>query len=281
MTSFPLVGIIVLNWNGWADTRECLNSLFRLAGLPPKIYVVDNGSNDDSVRKLREEFRDRIELIANSRNLLYAGGNNVGILRALADGCSHLLLLNNDTVVDGGLIEELMRASDGQPDAVLCPKIYYADQPQVLWYAGGKLSLRRARVAHRGIRETDRGQYDRIQETAWATGCALFAPRHIFEKVGLLDESFELYSEDLDYCLRAKMAGFRILYIPAAKVWHKVSSSIGGNLSQRKIVRKWKSLRRLLRKHLPNPFARFLALSDFVITESFRVFFGLILGRLR
>ena len=281
MTSFPRVGIIVLNWNGWADTRKCLQSLFRLSGAPPQIYVVDNGSNDDSVRKLREEFGDRFVLIANSRNLLYAGGNNVGMLRALADGCTHILLLNHDTVVDEGLVAALISASAGQPEAILCPKIFYANQPQVLWYAGGKLSLRRARVTHRGIRETDRGQYDRLEETEWATGCALFAPRHVFETVGLLDESFELYSEDLDYCLRAKEAGFRIFYVPAAKVWHKVSSSVGGNLSRRKIVRKWKSLRRLLRKHQPNPFARFLALSDFVFTETFRVAFGFISGRLR
>jgi hypothetical protein len=141
--------------------------------------------------------------------------------------------------------------------------------------------LRRARAAHRGIRQKDRGQFERMEETDWATGCALFAPRRIWETVGLLDESFRLYCEDLDYCLRARAAGFRILYVPEAKVWHKVSASIGGNLSREKIVRKWNSLRRLLRKHLPNPFARLLALSDFAITEAFRAVFGLITGRLR
>ena len=281
METHAHVGIIVLNWNGWEDTRECLDSLFELSGSSPKIYVVDNGSRDDSVRRLREHYGSRIELIANARNLLYAGGNNVGILRALNDGCTHLLLLNNDTIADRGLLESLLIASQELPDAILCPKIYYADESQLLWYAGGTLSLRRARAAHRGIRETDRGQYDRTEETAWATGCALFAPRKIFETVGLFDESFELYSEDLDYSLRAKTAGFRVFYIPSAKVWHKVSASIGGNLSRRKIVRKWKSLRRLLRKHVPNPFSRFFALFDFMLTESVRVFFGVVSGRLR
>ena len=275
------VGVIVLNWNGLSDTRECLQSLFRSSGPPPRIYVVDNGSSDGSVTRLREEFADRIALIANPRNLLYAGGNNVGILRAMSDGCTHLLLLNNDTTVDAALLDVLTRASAEHEDAILCPKIYYADRPDTLWYAGGTLSLRRARVAHRGIRQRDRGQFERLEETGWATGCALFAPRRIYETVGLLDESFELYSEDLDYCLRARAAGFRILYVPEAKVWHKVSASIGGNLSREKIVRKWNSLRRLLRKHLPNPFARLLALSDFAITEAFRVVFGLITGRLR
>jgi GT2 family glycosyltransferase len=275
------VGVIVLTWNGLSDTRECVQSLFRLSGPPPRIYVVDNGSSDGSVGRLREEFADRIALIANPRNLLYAGGNNVGILRAMSDGCTHLLLLNNDTTVDAALLDVLTRASAEHEDAVLCPKIYYADRPDTLWYAGGTLSLRRARVAHRGIRQRDRGQFERLEETGWATGCALFAPRRIYETVGLLDESFRLYCEDLDYCLRARAAGFRILYVPEAKVWHKVSASLGGNLSREKIVRKWNSLRRLLRKHLPNPFARLLALSDFAITEAFRVVFGLITGRLR
>jgi hypothetical protein len=275
------VGVIVLNWNGLSDTRECLQSLFRLSGPPPQIYVVDNGSSDGSVARLREEFADRIVLIANPRNLLYAGGNNVGILRAMSDGCTHLLLLNNDTTVDAALLDVLTQASAEHEDAILCPKIYYADRPDTLWYAGGTLSLRRARVAHRGIRQRDRGQFERLEETDWATGCALFAPRRIYETLGLLDESFRLYCEDLDYCLRARAAGFHILYVPEAKVWHKVSASLGGNLSREKIVRKWNSLRRLLRKHLPSPFARLLALSDFAITEAFRVVFGLITGRLR
>jgi GT2 family glycosyltransferase len=281
MVSEQRAAVIVLNWNGFADTRDCLHSLFRLSGPPPKIYVVDNGSTDGSVRRLREEFGERMVLIANPRNLLYAGGNNVGIRRALSDDCTHLFLLNNDTTVDGALLEVLMRTSAENGNAILCPKVYYSDRPDVFWYAGGVLNLRRGRAAHRGIRETDRGQYDRLEETDWATGCALFAPRRVFETVGLLDESFELYSEDLDYCLRARAAGIRILYVPEAKVWHKVSASLGGNLSRRKIVRKWNSLRRLLRKHLPNPLARLLALGDYVLTEALRAAYGLITGRLR
>ncbi|RPH93217.1 glycosyltransferase family 2 protein [candidate division KSB1 bacterium] len=275
------IAIIVLNWNGLADTRECLNSLFALEGEKPAIYMVDNGSTDGSAEVLQREFGDKIILIANEQNLLYAGGNNVGIQRALKDGCSHLLLLNNDTIADSLLLREFFRAEERSGDGIYCPKIYYADEPKKLWYAGGILKLKRARTAHRGIRETDNGQYDVMEETGWATGCALFAPRRVFETVGLLDESFQLYSEDLDYCLRARDAGFPIIYVPAAKVWHKVSASIGGNLSRRKLVRKWNSLRRLLRKHVPNPLTRLIALSDFTVTETIRVFFAFVSGRLK
>jgi GT2 family glycosyltransferase len=236
----PSVGIIVLNWNGLADTRECLKSLFQLTGPTPRIYVVDNGSTDGSVQALRREFGDRIILIANDRNLLYAGGNNVGILRALQDGCSHLLLLNNDTVVDPVMLEELLRVSDKSTNAILCPKILYADRPNVLWYAGGKLNLHRARISHRGIRESDHGQYDQMEETGWATGCALFAPRHVFESVGLLDDNFQLYS-----------------------------------------TRKWRALRLLMKKHVKNPVSRNLALLDFMLTESIRVVFAGLRGKLK
>ncbi len=279
--STPLVGIIVLNWNGLADTRECLQSLIRLAGPAPRIYVVDNGSTDNSVEILHREFGERIVLIANERNLLYAGGNNVGILRALSDGCSHILLLNNDTVVDEQLLTELLKAAEQHPNAVLCPKIYYADRPNILWYAGGKLNLRRARIAHRGIRELDRGQYERMEETAWATGCALFASGKVFETVGLLDDNFQLYCEDVDFCLRARAAGFQIIYVPQAKLWHKVSAAIGGNLSRPKLTRKWNSLRRLLKKHVRNPLTRRLALTDFAITEPIRVIGAALRGKLR
>ncbi len=277
----PHVGIIVLNWNGLEDTRACLMSLRALEGPPVDLYVVDNGSTDGSVEALHREYGAAITLLANRRNLLWAGGNNVGIVRALADGCSHLLLLNNDTLVDQRLVAELLAAEAQIGPGLFCPKIYYARQADLLWYAGGKLSLRRARIGHRGIRDVDRGQYDRLEETDWVTGCAMFAPRAVFDTVGLLDESFELYSEDVDYSLRAREAGYPLVYVPAAKVWHKVSASLGGNLSRRKLVRKWASLKRLLRKHQPNILLRTWALADFMLTEPPRVILAGLRGRLK
>lgn len=280
MNAAPGVAVIVLNWNGLADTRACLQSLLAMTDGRSRLYVVDNASTDGSAEQLMAEFGARITLIQNPSNLLYAGGNNAGIRRALADGCSHILLLNNDTVVAPDLIAELFNAAAVELRAILCPKIYYAARPDVLWYAGGRIALRRARIAHRGIREVDRGQYDRMEPTGWATGCALFAPRELWETVGLLDEEFQLYSEDVDLCLRAQRAGFRVMYVPAARVWHKVSASLGGNLAYGKLRRKWSSLRRLLRKHLPHPPARLLALTDFLITEPLRVAWAALRGRL-
>lgn len=265
------VAIIVLTYNGLSDTRECLRSLEKLDGERATVYVVDNGSTDGTADELAREFGNDIVLICNRTNLLYAGGNNVGIRRALEDGHARILLLNNDTTVAPDSLEQLVRASREIPEAILAPKIYYASHPHILWYAGGRANLRRARLAHRGIREKDAGQYDLTEPTDWATGCALFAPRVIFDKIGLLDERMGLYNEDVDFCLRAKESGFAVYYVPSAKVWHKVSAAVGGNFSRTKLVHKWHSLRILLRRHLPTAGARSRALLDFCLTEPARV----------
>ncbi|MBU0508546.1 glycosyltransferase family 2 protein [bacterium] len=271
--------VIVLNWNGLADTRECLASLFRITGASFRAYVVDNGSTDGSAEVLQSEFGERITLIANPENLLYAGGNNVGIRRALADGCAHLLLLNNDTIVDERLLAELVAASKRWDSAVLCPKIYFASPPNMLWYAGGRLNLKRALFVHRGHCELDRGQYDTEEPTGWATGCALFAPRQVFENVGLLDESLGLYNEDVDFCLRARTQGYATAYVPSGVVWHKVSASVGGVRSLRKLRLKWTSLLRMLRRHIPKRRERFGALAGFMVREAPRLVWHLTFRR--
>ncbi len=265
------VAIIVLTYNGLQDTRECLKSLRKLQDAQAIIYVVDNGSSDGTADAIAAEFQDSIILIHNEKNLLYAGGNNVGIRRALADGHASILLLNNDTTVALDFLAHLVHVGSELPRAILAPKIYYASRPDVLWFAGGIANIRRAHFAHRGIREKDNGQYDNREPTDWATGCALFVPREVFDEIGLLDENLGLYNEDVDFCLRAKASGFGIYYVPAAKMWHKVSAAMGGNLAPAKLRSKWRSLRILLRKHLPSPWARARALLDFCVTESLRV----------
>lgn len=261
------IAVIVLNWNGLADSRECLNSLLAAPNRDVRFYVVDNASSDGSVEALRQEFGDRIALIENSENLLYAGGNNAGIRRALDDGCTHLLLLNNDTIVDARLLDELSAAAERWGDAILCPKIYFADPPDMLWYAGGSLDLSRATFLHRGHGQSDRGQFDVEEPTGWVTGCALFASRRVFENVGLLDESLGLYNEDVDFCLRAARLGFPMVYVPRGRIWHKVSASVGDGFPLRKLRLKWISLTRLLCHHLPTRRARFTALTRFLATE--------------
>jgi len=239
------LGVIILNWNGLADTRDCLKSLLP-APMWAKVYVVDNGSTDKSVETLRQEFGPEISLVETGKNLLFAGGNNVGIQTAQADGCETVLLLNNDTLVDPQLLIELRKASEEFPVQLLCPKILYAADRNKIWYAGG--IWKKGRIAHRGIRQLDKGQFDLDEPTDWGTGCALWIPQKVIDRVGVLDDDFKLYYEDVEFCLRAKAHGFETRYVPSAKLWHKVSASLGGHGTFRKQRRKLASLSLLLKK---------------------------------
>lgn len=224
------VSIVVLNWNGLADTRALLATL--AASRAPRgwdvdVMVVDNGSSDGSVAALRSEF-PRVDVLALPENRRFAGGNNAGITRALEQGADAILLLNNDTEADPGMIEHLVLAleQDGNAGAA-APLIYFGAPSREIWYAGGRCIPALGFAAHRGLRNTDSGQYRAVERTGYLTGCALLARRAVWEKVGLLDERYFIYAEDADWCLRARAAGFPLLFVPTARLWHKVSASSG------------------------------------------------------
>ncbi len=235
----PLTYIIVLNWNGKADTLECLHSLVRAETPSVRIVVVDNGSGDGSQEAIRRDH-PRVVVLETGSNLRYAGGNNAGIRYALAAGAEQIMLLNNDTTVDPGFLEPMTETLHASPaTGIVAPKILYAADPGRLWYAGGEISFWTGTMRHRGIREADDGRYDTPCETGYASGCCLLAKRSTVERIGLLDESYFIYSEDADWSMRARRAGLRVMYEPRARVWHKVSVSAGGHLSSFKLRNKF------------------------------------------
>lgn len=241
------VWIIVVNWNQRQMTLECLTSLRALTGC--HVLLVDNGSTDGSADAVRAAFPE-VEVIETGANLLYAGGNNAGMTRALSAGADYVVLLNNDTLVDPESMSRLRAAMDADPrSGIAGPKILYADAPDRIWYAGGEMSFWRGEVWHRGIREVDRGQFDRPCETGYVTGCCLMIRREALERVGLLDESYRMYGEDLDLCVRVRRAGYSIRYEPAARIWHKISVSSGGHLTWSKQRRKVVSMLRFFIRH--------------------------------
>jgi GT2 family glycosyltransferase len=249
MTAFPSVDIIVLNWNGKRDTLECLTSLRGVTYPACRVIVVDNGSTDDSVAAIRQEFPGTV-LVETGRNLLFAGGNNAGIRKSLADGTDIIMLLNNDTVVDPGFVEALVRRLQSDSSVgVVGPKILYYAAPKTIWYAGGDISLWTGTMKHRGIRAVDDGSYDVPGTMDYATGCCLCATRAVWETAGLLDESYAMYAEDADWCMRARKAGFGIGYEPSARVFHKISVSAGGHTSLYKLRRKFLSNFRFFFRH--------------------------------
>ena len=234
----PRITVIVVNWNGKDVTLDCLASLQRVHTPSLHVLVVDNGSTDDSVTAIRSQY-PAVDVLALQENRRFAGGNNAGIQKAFAEGADFVLLLNNDTVVDPDFLLTLFeRFRIGEQCGMVVPKIYYHDAPDRLWYAGGEISFWTGTMRHRGIREVDRGQYDAAVETGYATGCCVLVSRELIARIGQLDESFFIYTEDADWSIRARRAGYRIMYEPRARIWHKLSVSTGGHLSFFKLKNK-------------------------------------------
>jgi GT2 family glycosyltransferase len=235
------LAVVVLSWNGAALTLDTLRSL--AACRVPEAWrlrtlVVDNASTDGSPERVRAEFPD-VELIALAENRRFAGGNNEGLRRALDGGADAVMLLNNDVVADPKMIEKLLGALDEQPAAgAAAPLIYFAPPSDRIWYGGGRCQPWLAHSSHRGLRQRDLGQYRSIEDTGYLTGCCLLATAEAWRKVGLLDERYFIYAEDADWCLRARAAGFRLLFVPTARLWHRVSASSGGGMSPWKVYQR-------------------------------------------
>ncbi|MGC8654645.1 MAG: glycosyltransferase family 2 protein [Candidatus Kryptoniota bacterium] len=242
----PLIYIIVLSWNSRELTTECIESIEKINYPRYVTLLVDNASSDDSVEHISKNFPN-VKIIVNQANLRFAGGNNVGIDHAMANGADYVLLLNNDTIVDPDFLSKLVQAANDNPDVgILGPKIYYYNNPKMIWFAGGAIDWRSGWTHHIGIHEIDTGQYNRITETDYITGCCMLVKRNVIERIGKLDESYVMYGEDVDWCIRASRAGFKLLYVPSSIIWHKVSASSGGNFSWFKNWNKLKSLLRLM-----------------------------------
>jgi GT2 family glycosyltransferase len=169
-----------------------------------------------------------MELVVSPENRGFAEGANLGLRQALEVGADLVFLVNNDTLIDAEAVANLM--AHVQPKVgILAPLIYYADERECIWSAGGMLHpwILEKQGDDRG--QMDVGQWREPVERDFVTGCGMLLTRQLLERVDLFDERFYLYYEDSDLCLRARRAGFRILLVPAAKMWHKVARSSGGS----------------------------------------------------
>lgn len=222
----PKVTIIVLNYDGLTDTPACLESLALLDYPDYEVIVVDNGSTDGSVAVIRERF-PAVTLLENDENLGYTGGNNAGLKYALAQGADYALLLNNDTEVALDLLTRLVEVTEAdQLIGIAGPTIYYHEQPDVIWSAGGAIDWGRGKTSMVGLNERDDGQFGTTPHSVdFVTGCAMLARRALIEQVGMLDERFFAYYEEAEWCVRATEAGYKIVHVPLARMWHKISPS--------------------------------------------------------
>lgn len=220
----PAVNIIVLNYNGCEDTLACLRSLEHLTYPNFTVIVVDNHSSDGSVEAVRAAHPN-VKLIETGANLGFTGGNNVGIRYALQHGADYVMLLNNDTVAAPDMLDVMIEVMEAAPDiGVTGPMIYYYSAPDIIWSAGGAIDWARGTTDMIGLNEEDKAQFGLSPRPVdFVTGCCLLARRETWERAGLLDEKFFMYYEETEWCVRAGRAGFRIVHVPMAMLWHKIS----------------------------------------------------------
>jgi hypothetical protein len=226
----PLVVVVVLNWNGRDDTIRCLESVEQ-PWYPRCIpVVVDNGSTDGSVEALRGRFPG-LDVIETGSNLGYAGGNNAGIHWALGRGADYVLLLNNDTIVDPDVLTELTRvAGSDRTIGVVGPKVLCEPDRHLLDSCGESQSLWFNR-RHIATGKPDRDVGRNPRDVDYVVGCAILVSREFIECVGLLDDVFFAYYDEVDWCFRGRRLGYRVVCAPAAVVYHKGEASSGKGLN--------------------------------------------------
>jgi len=214
------------------------------------IIVIDNGSEDDSVSFISKKYPNVI-IVELENNLGYSEGNNKGF--DLIKKADYSIFINNDTIVDPAFVEPLVNTLESDEKIMqVSPKILYHHQKDTIWYAGGRVNLPIGYIRHKDIRKKDSPIFLLPSETGYATGCCICMRSNDFNEIGRFDNSFTMYCEDVDLSLRFKKIGGKVYYVPESKIWHKVSSSIGGEFSINKWKRKELGKIKLIYKHL-NP----------------------------
>ena len=254
----PRVTAVVVHWQDLADTRGCVESLAGEPGV--EVIVVDNGSREP----VGTALGPGVAVLHSAENRGYAGGANLGIRAALARGADVVLLLNNDARVRRGATAAAVAAlaADARIAAV-GPKVLAREDPGRLWLAWGDVTWRQSLVALHGAGEPDGPRFGDVRDVDWIAGCAMWMPRAALAAIGLLDETFFAYHEEVDWCARARAAGWRVVYLPAACVTHTGRGSAGGRTSVR--IRKYFAARNTIlfaRKHASR--AQWLKLACFL-----------------
>ena len=219
---WPLVSLIILNWNGLTHLKTCLPSILSTDYPDYEVILVDNGSTDGSVDYVAQNFD--VQVLPQERNLGFAGGNNVGLKAARGE---IRVLLNNDITVRPMWLRELASAMlcDLQVGIAGC-KILFPDE-KTIQHAGATLTFPLAYSHHYGYQEEDKGQFDELRQVDYVTGAAFAVKAEVLDSVGYLDEGFfPIYYEESDYCARARQRGYKVLYVPDSVVIHHESATM-------------------------------------------------------
>lgn len=223
-TTPPLVVVVVLNFNGMKVLGPCLRDLVAQDYPNVQILLCDNGSTDGSP-EWADAHVDGIAIIRNKRNLGWSAGNNVGIRMAIQQDADYIWILNNDVEMSTNCISVLVRGMEEMPSlGISSPYIYYHEPPDVPWFTGGEIDPEKLDGSHCPLE-----MFKALpNEKRFISGCAMFVRRSVFERIGLIDERFFAYCEDVDFCFRASRSGFEMRIEEDALLYHKVGSSSGG-----------------------------------------------------
>jgi len=216
----PIVISVILNTSHRDDTLECLASLQKNCYPNQRALLLDNASSDGTVDAVGHRM-PAVQIIGLSENLGYAGNNNVGIDASIEQGADWVFVLNEDTWLAPDCISRLVKAGESDPTiGIVGPMVYHADEPDVIQSAGGRLD-KYFREWHLGRDERDQGQFAAPHLVEWISGCGIMVRRAVIEQVGSLDARFFYFAEELEWCVRARRAGWKVLHVPQAKLWHK------------------------------------------------------------
>lgn len=268
MKNFPKVFIVILNYNGKEVIRRCLSSVFKAEYPNFEVVVVDNCSTDGSFETVKTRF-GKAGVIRNQANLGFSAGNNIGIRFALERMADYVLLLNNDTEVEKDFLLKLVEAAEANTRAGIISPVIFDSLSRQIWFSGGVIDWWRMKASH--CRDADAAEY---RESQFISGCAMLVKAGVFKKIGLLDEDFFLYWEDVDFSLRARMAGYKNVVVCASWVYHFEKSE---RSRDQKVY--WLVLSGLIffRKHTPWFFKPWIAF--YVAARKAKNALDLILGR--
>lgn len=252
------IGVVTVTYNSEPVLQEFFDSLAMQTHRNFVLYVVDNASKDNTLEMSRQRTDLPVVIIANGENLGVAEGNNQGIRAALADGCECVLLLNNDIVFPADLFAQLYAGLDRHHCDMTTGKMYYHDRPDVFWCAGGRFQPWLGyRTQHDGVDQKDIGQYDQPRRVTYTPTCCLLVRRSVFDRVGLMDSRYFVYSDDVDFLYRCLKQGISIRFVPQAMLWHKVGRLSGGATSDFMMGYCTRNRVYFLHKNLPKIFAAF------------------------
>lgn len=248
MPDLPTITAVVLTWNSAARVIPCVTSLLASVGVELRIVVVDNASTDDTVTRLAASGLP-VTLVQTGANLGYAGGNNVGIARAIADGADLIFVVNDDTTVDPYMLAALGASLASDPQAAAAaPTIVHETPPDVIWWAGGTFRVERGLAVHEGYGTTLAPSQDAERPVSALCGCGMLIRRTAWEALGPFAADYFMYGEDVEWSVRAGRAGWRLLHVPRARMVHQVPFP-EGDPSPIKIRLRDRNRRRLVRAH--------------------------------